>query len=57
MRVRGVGGGVVTLVTVVVTARCLRCEWTASGKGADLAARKHTDAETHPTVTEGTVAR
>ena len=42
------------MITVTVTAHCLRCEWTTAGNWADVdkQADKHTKATDHPTATE-----
>ena len=46
------------MITVTVTAHCLRCEWTTAGNWADVdkQADKHTKATGHPTATEAVPA-
>ena len=41
------------MITIAVTARCQRCDWTAAGSWAevDRAAGKHTRTTSHPTAT------
>jgi hypothetical protein len=39
------------MITVTTIAACRRCDWTASGPGADQAAEKHTKQTGHPTTT------
>jgi len=46
------------MITLAYSAECIGnghepCDWTADGPKADLAARKHTDAERHVTTTHG----
>lgn len=46
------------MITLTATARCHRCDWTASGDwpAVDRAAEKHTKQAEHPTATKAVPA-